>query len=927
MREQDTIPPRHGQGLPPFPIREGGQGVRLFSYLILLLAFALRVFRLGYQSIWWDEGYSIAISSTSLAEATRATATDIHPPLYYYLLHFWMQAAGQSEFAVRFLSAALGVVLAASVMSFGSRLLGPRLGVVGAFLTAISPLHVAYGQETRMYTLETLLSLASAYLLFVLLAAPGSRLVWAVYVFTTALALYADYFPVEVVVFEGIFVLGWVACNWRRTSDARRFLFRWCLSQAAVVLLYVPWLGIALGQVAGYGFGAVSAPPILSLPADIWRVLALGAQFAVPGETSLLYTVGAIFIAGLAVRLLRQREFPLLFLLCYLLVTLGAFVVALQFRPFYHPRYFLVTTPAYYLLLAAALGGLWRLRSGLGVLGWAALAGSSILVLNAYYFDPALAKDDARSAMAFVNQEAEEDDLVLWVTPHPYQYYYRGRAAARTLKVDPLTAAGELSALGRGKKRVFWVVWRYSHQDPWELAPFLLRKDGRQLGARDFTGYRVLWYATPPEGFYRLLRGEDREVNFEDALLLNGFQAEVGGGSIAGGEPLSVTLTWRSLKSGLAEDLKAYVHIKDSKGNIVGQDDRFLYNLRRLPTRFWREGEIAYSFAAPVIKPGTPRGEYQVEVGVYSEKTKQRLKAAALRGPGIGATIQVGPSFVAPPLDSAGVRHSADKDFGPLTLLGYGLGLGDKRKVEQGETLSITLLWRAKEKPTSDLQAGLTLADKEGNVVGARPFHPAGYPTSQWGSGEVVVDKEDFQAPSDIAPGAYQLAVAVGDLPAYSLGEIQILKRPRSFRAPAVQYPSSIKVGDSIEFLGFDVKGGARDGQLFSLRPGEELTLALHWRSLAPTDRVYTVFTHVADAENRIWGQHDGPPDGGASPSNTWLPGQVVSDKHTIVLKKEAPLGRYTLSIGMYEAAANVRLTTEGGENRIVLGTVEVAGQ
>ena len=62
--------------------------------LVLLAAFALRVFRLGVASLWYDETVSTFLARQDLVDLTRHTAGDIHPPLYYYLLHFWGQLAG-----------------------------------------------------------------------------------------------------------------------------------------------------------------------------------------------------------------------------------------------------------------------------------------------------------------------------------------------------------------------------------------------------------------------------------------------------------------------------------------------------------------------------------------------------------------------------------------------------------------------------------------------------------------------------------------------------------------------------------------------------------------------------------------------------------------------------------------------------------------
>ncbi|MBM3134684.1 MAG: hypothetical protein FJZ89_05220, partial [Chloroflexi bacterium] len=55
---------------------------------ITLLALGLRLGRLTFQPLWWDEGTSVYFASQPLPDLTAATAADIHPPFYYLLLHF-----------------------------------------------------------------------------------------------------------------------------------------------------------------------------------------------------------------------------------------------------------------------------------------------------------------------------------------------------------------------------------------------------------------------------------------------------------------------------------------------------------------------------------------------------------------------------------------------------------------------------------------------------------------------------------------------------------------------------------------------------------------------------------------------------------------------------------------------------------------------
>ena len=77
----------------------------LVLLFVLALAAFLRFYLLDGQSFWNDEGNSARIAERSLQLITEGAAGDIHPPLYYYLLHFWRGLFGSSEFALGSLSA------------------------------------------------------------------------------------------------------------------------------------------------------------------------------------------------------------------------------------------------------------------------------------------------------------------------------------------------------------------------------------------------------------------------------------------------------------------------------------------------------------------------------------------------------------------------------------------------------------------------------------------------------------------------------------------------------------------------------------------------------------------------------------------------------------------------------------------------------
>ena len=82
----------------------------LILAVILFFGLFLRVYALGSESIWQDEGFSVSVAHMNLSELIATTAADVHPPLYYLLLHYWISIFGDSEFSCRFLSALFGYV-------------------------------------------------------------------------------------------------------------------------------------------------------------------------------------------------------------------------------------------------------------------------------------------------------------------------------------------------------------------------------------------------------------------------------------------------------------------------------------------------------------------------------------------------------------------------------------------------------------------------------------------------------------------------------------------------------------------------------------------------------------------------------------------------------------------------------------------------
>jgi hypothetical protein len=106
--------------------------------------------------------------------------------------------------------------------------------------------------------------------------------------------------------------------------------------------------------------------------------------------------------------------------------------------------------------------------------------------------------------------------------------------------------------------------------------------------------------------------------------------------------------------------------------------------------------------------------------------------------------------------------------------------------------------------------------------------------------------------------------------------------------------------------------------------PAETVELRLVWSAERPTLRPYTVFTHLLSADGEIVAQQDNWPVQGQWPSTCWMPGVTVSDPYRITLPTDLRSGRYSLYVGLYDAATGDRLVTAGGLDAIRLASLTV---
>ena len=130
--------------------------------MVVGLALAAVAFRFVTRSpLWLDEALSVNIARLPLGDIPEALRHDGHPPLYYFLLHGWMELFGNGDVAVRALSGVFGLALFPLMWVAGRRLAGRQGAWAAVLVLAVSPYAIRYSTETRMYSLVMVLGLAA----------------------------------------------------------------------------------------------------------------------------------------------------------------------------------------------------------------------------------------------------------------------------------------------------------------------------------------------------------------------------------------------------------------------------------------------------------------------------------------------------------------------------------------------------------------------------------------------------------------------------------------------------------------------------------------------------------------------------------------------------------------------------------------------
>lgn len=407
---------------------------------IICLGLLFRLVNIADQSLWLDEAYSIETAKAGFAGILeKTTSEDFHPPLYYFLLHVWLQIFGTSEFSSRFLSFLFSVAALPAIYFTANRLFRSRqTGLLSALLLSASVFHIEYAQEVRGYSMLVFFSMLSIYYFIAIIREKTPSQAVAYFVITLLL-LYTHYFGALVVVCQNVYIFTLYILS---RLYIRGTLVKWLLLQLALGIGYAPWLIVLAKKMTQVGshLSWINKPSLL----------ALLETFTLYASNSLaLFLILLVFALMAPVRLqkvacgvhkndligslenfrwrlsLTDTRHTLLLWLWVTAAVILPFIISLLWTPIYIDR---VTIPASIALYILAGRGISKMPRFSKLIVMAVITGISFVSIWQYHTKTGdfLPKEQWRTAASYIDKNAHAGDLLLFNNRYveiPFNYY------------------------------------------------------------------------------------------------------------------------------------------------------------------------------------------------------------------------------------------------------------------------------------------------------------------------------------------------------------------------------------------------------------------------------------------------------------------------------------------------------------------------
>ncbi len=887
-----------------------------FLIIILLMATAIRLYHIQTQSIWFDEGWSAYAAIQPTVQAA-IDSDKTNPPLYYVIVNLAAHSFGDSEFALRWVSLAFGLLAVALAYRLGKRLFNNRAGGMAALLMAFSPLLWWASQEARMYTLLAVLVLLCtlAWHRLIPQRLHGRKWRWWFVLWLSELALlYAhNTGPVVVLWLNIVTVLAWfirvIRGRWKKPDGIYPVptIARWFAGQIAVAILWSPYFVNRFLRLSDANSAVTSTSPLsLDELSRLWQAVWTGTWAMVGREPLLVPLSGLAFI--FAILLIPWRKANARWLVLHVVIlTAGLWFALSVLGNEVHGRYLVMIAPLLLVAIAAGLSSLPyiytyspKLSTTLSTIAAAFFLLTFAVALHFATTNLAYQHDDARGMVRYyADHLTANDSALMWSYADRYELaYYWDRLGVKAKRITLPEGADLDTVLPLLPKTddVALNIW-YTQRADYRGMMGCLLGDGTINEPERFDAYgmtNLLFHAPtlhPP-----VLKPVDFTLSMAKVTAVGDISPTTPDRALC--VPIKITLTQPT-----SVNLKAAVSIHNRLGDSIAHTDAVFADRVQRTSSQLPVGSTLTAYALLRLPYGAPTGDYSLGIRLYDEQAQPSGYSLTTSDGQTRPDLQI-PFTRVVGADWSAMTRSTDLPVKTdlaipntaITLLAHNLTGGIYRN---GDVLNMAFLWSG-QGDLPPLQ--LTASDGKWNV-------PILAPDNRPHDG-VTLDWRQIRIPLDVESGTATVQLTDGT----PLASITVEAIPVLYIPPPTTNPLYVRVPDIGVLLGYSVTGDMSDRT-------QPFTLSLVWQPEKLTTVSYTVFAQLISTDGHVLAQSDSLPANGTRPTIGWRTGEYILDKHTVTFHSDAAPATASLIVGLYDAATSQRIPITADTDFITLQT------
>lgn len=392
-------------------------------FLSVVIGLILRLINLIKYDLWFDE---IAPLLGFIVCGSRI------PPYFLYnlFLQYW-QFFGRSELVLRLSSVCFGVASILMIYLLAKKLFNAKVAYISAFLLSISPLHIYYSQELRMYSLVVFFVMLSTYLFIKAIEGHSCRY-WIGNVFFNCVSIYLCYSSILLIFAQFVYLIFVI-------KKLKNHFYVLLLFQAIQFVLMVVWFYICIWPEFNSAVSGIRIAPFAD-STSFFNILYTIKNFGVGYYASnAVRTISAVIsiamlLKAFAVLLRENKQKMLLFLLFFLFPIVTLLLFSFYSKTFvYSDRYVIFCLPFFYILIGFCIS---KMRLKILMLAVVIISILSICSLKNFYSnnmespywerEGVVKRKEFKKAAEFIRQNYEKGDLVTHtceVSSLPVEYY------------------------------------------------------------------------------------------------------------------------------------------------------------------------------------------------------------------------------------------------------------------------------------------------------------------------------------------------------------------------------------------------------------------------------------------------------------------------------------------------------------------------